>query len=182
MHTLIVSLALTMVFLQLIPAQDAGGVSAEWNTRESITAMASRLAEVKPILDQLKPANWVEKGASEAYLQQLEATRMELDGVAWALDNLSNKPEKFSFAVDAYFRVQSFRAKVTSITDAVRRYQNPAIAELLDAYLSDSSGSQIQLQSYLRELAELKEAELDVMASEAQRCRVQQIQRRPGQR
>lgn len=48
----------------------------------------------------------------------------------------------------------------------------------MDAYLSDSSGSQIQLQQYLKELADLKEAELDVMAQEAQRCRVQQIQRR----
>lgn len=63
------------------------------------------------------------------------------------------------------------------MSEAVRNYQNPAVAELIDAYLTDSSASQIQLQGYLTELAGLKEAELDVMSQEAQRCRVQQIQR-----
>lgn len=152
--------------------------AAEWNTRESIQAMAKRLAEVKPILEQLKPQEWVNKGAPEAYVQQLASTHEELRGVEWALENLASKPERLGFALDAYFRVQSFRLKVSSVADGVRRYQNPAIAELMDAYLSDSSGSQIQLQQYLKELADLKEAELDVMAQEAQRCRVQQIQRR----
>jgi hypothetical protein len=163
-------------------AQDAGsapsGAAAEWNTRESIQAMAKRLAEVKPILEQLKPQEWVNKGGPDAYVQQLASTHEELRGVEWSLENLASKPERLGFALDAYFRVQSFRLKVSSVAEGVRRYQNPAIAELMDAYLSDSSGSQIQLQQYLKELADLKEAELDVMAQEAQRCRVQQIQRR----
>ncbi|MCU0228297.1 MAG: hypothetical protein MUF01_11715 [Bryobacterales bacterium] len=161
---------------------NVSGVAAEWNTRESIVAMATRLGEVKPILEQLKPEQWVAKGAPEAYVQQLESTREELRGVEWSLERLAAKPEKLSLVVDAYLRVQSFRGKVTSINEAVRRYQNPAIAELLDAYFTDSAASQIQLQTYLRDLSELKEAELEVMESEAQRCRVQQIQRRPGQR
>ncbi len=182
MRTLLFCLCLTFALPLIAFAQNGGGVAAEWNTRESIAAMATRLGEVKPILEQLKPELWVEKGASEAYTQQLEATRTELHGVEWSLNNLAGKPEKLSFVVDAYFRVQSFRAKVASINDAVRRYQNPAIAELIDAYLTDSSGAQIQLQTYLRDLSELKEAELEVMESEAQRCRVQQIQRKPGQR
>jgi hypothetical protein len=154
------------------------GAAAEWNTRESIQAMTKRLAEVKPILAQLKPQEWMSKGAPEAYVQQLDSTHEELRGVEWALDNLASKPEKLGFALDAYFRVQSFRLKVNSMAEAVRRYQNPAVAELMEAYLVDSSGSQIQLQEYLKELTDLKEAELDVMAQEAQRCRVQQIQRR----
>ena len=103
-----------------------------------------------------------------------------LDGVAWALGNLSNKPERLTFAVDAYFRVNGFRLKVGSLSEAVRRYQNPAVAELMEAYMVDSAGSLMQLQVYLQNLSELKEAELDVMAQEAQRCRVQQIQRRSG--
>ena len=173
---------LMITALGSLPAQETGGVSAEWNTLENIAAMSSRISEVKPILDQLKPEQWMEKGAPEAYKTQLDSTRVELEGIVWSLGNLASQPEKLSFAVDAYFRVQSFRLKVGSINEAVRRYQNPAIAELLEAYLVDSSGSQIQLQTYLQDLAALKEAELEVMASEAQRCRVQQIQRRPGDR
>lgn len=159
---------------------EAGGAAAEWNTRESIEAMGKRLGEVKPILDQLRPQEWVSKGAPEAYVQQLESTFVELTGVDWALTNLASKPEKLGFALDAYFRVQSFRLKVNSIAEAVRRYQNPAVAELMEAYLTESAGSMIQLQAYLKDLTDLKEAELDVMAQEAQRCRVQQMQRRPG--
>ena len=171
-----VLLAFAPVCLPQAPP-DTSGVGAEWNTRESILEMSKRLGEVKPILDQLRPKEWESKGAPEAYGQQLASTLVELRGVEWALGNLSGKPEKMSFALDAYFRVQSFRLKVSSMAEAVRRYQNPAIAELIDAYLTDSSGSQIQLQQYLKELTELKEAEFDVMSQEAQRCRVQQIQR-----
>lgn len=158
-------------------AGNTSGVGAEWNTRESILEMSKRIAEVKPILDQLRPKEWVSKGAPEAYGQQLESTFVELRGVEWALNNLSGDTEKLSFALDAYFRVQSFRLKVGSMSEAVRRYQNPAVAELIDAYLTDSSASQIQLQGYLTQLTQLKEAELDVMSQEAQRCRVQKIQR-----
>jgi hypothetical protein len=158
-------------------APDASGVGAEWNTRESILEMSKHIGKVKPILDQLRPKEWESKGAPEAYGQQLASTLVELRGVEWALGNLSGKPEKLSFALDAYFRVQSFRSKVNSMAEAVRRYQNPAVAELIDAYLTDSSASQIQLQQYVQELTELKEAEFDVMSQEAQRCRVQQIQR-----
>jgi hypothetical protein len=180
MRILFLSFSLLVLLNIHVAAQQQGGVAAEWNTRESIAAMSARIAEVKPILDQLKPQQWVEKGASDAYIQQLASTLVELEGIEWSLGNLGRQPEKLSFAVDAYFRVSSFRSKVNSLNEAVRRYQNPAISELLDAYLGDSSASQIQLQTYLQELAELKEAELEVMASEAQRCRMQQIQRRPG--
>ena len=177
------SCALLLAFASLClgqsapPSGNTSGIGAEWNTRESILEMSKRIAEVKPILDQLRPKEWVGKGAPEAYAQQLESTFVELRGVEWALNNLSSKPEKLSFALDAYFRVQSFRLKVSSMSEAVRNYQNPAVAELIDAYLTDSSASQIRLQGYLTELAGLKEAELDVMSQEAQRCRVQQIQR-----
>lgn len=173
----ILLLATAAVSVAFSQSAEGGGVGAEWNTRESILEMSKRLAEVKPILDQLRPREWMEKGAPEAYAQQLESTMTELRGVEWALGNLSNKPEQLSFALDAYFRVQSFRLKVGSMSEAVRRYQNPAVSELIDAYLTESSGSQIQLQRYLKDLTEMKEAELEVMSQEAQRCRVQQIQR-----
>ncbi len=172
-------LPLLFALCQLASAQASGGVAAEWNTRESITAMAQKLSEVKPILSQLKAEQWVEKGASEGYVQQLNALPDEIYGMEWSLGNLAKSPERLTFAVDAYLRVQALRGKINSVNEAVRRYQNPAIAELIDAYLVESAGSQNQLQEYLRELSELKESELDVMAAEAQRCRVQQIQRRP---
>lgn len=175
-RTVILLLACSLASLpQAAPSNS--GVGAEWNTRESILEMSKRLGEVKPILDQFRPKEWESKGAPAAYGQQLASTLEELRGVEWALGNLSGKPEKLSFALDAYFRVQSFRLKIGSMGEAVRRYQNPAVAELIDAYLTDSSASQIQLQRYLKDLTELKEAELDVMSQEAQRCRVQQIQR-----
>lgn len=170
---------LLLTACSVIFAQNQGGVAAEWNTRESIAAMAQKLAEVKPILGQLKAEQWVEKGASEGYVQQLSSVHEDLYGVEWSLGNLAKSPEKLTFAVDAYLRVQSLRGKIGSVNEAVRRYQNPAIAELIDAYLVHSAESQNQLQVYLRELSELKESELEVMAAEAQRCRVQQIQRRP---
>ena len=174
------SCALLLAFASLClarsapPGGNAGGVGAEWNTRERHPkCQAHCRGEAYPGLPA--PRNGLTKA--------LRSTRsswnppVELRGIEWALNNLSGKPEKLSFALDAYFRVQSFRMKVSSMSEAVRNYQNPAVAELIDAYLTDSSASQIQLQGYLTELAGLKEAELDVMSQEAQRCRVQQIQR-----
>jgi hypothetical protein len=53
----------------------------------------------------------------------------------------------------------------------VRRYQNPALADLLTGLVADSSGSRQQLRQYVMDLVSLKEQEYQVMDREAQRCR-----------
>jgi uncharacterized protein HemY len=54
---------------------------------------------------------------------------------------------------------------------AVRRYQNPALADLIEAVAAEDQGDIDRMQQYLVELAAEKERQLDVVNTEAQRCR-----------
>jgi hypothetical protein len=60
---------------------------------------------------------------------------------------------------------------LTSLIDGVRKYQNPALADLLRSVLSENNASRQQLRQYLMDLASIKEQEFKVMDEEAQRCR-----------
>ena len=66
-----------------------------------------------------------------------------------------------------------------SLSQGVRRYQNPAIADLLDSILGSLSSGLEWLRSQSLEMAQQREKELDVAQKEAQRCRTQILQPRP---
>ena len=60
---------------------------------------------------------------------------------------------------------------LTSLIEGVRKYQNPALADLLRGVMSENNASRQQLRQYLVDLAAIKEQEFKVMDQEAQRCR-----------
>ncbi len=60
---------------------------------------------------------------------------------------------------------------LTSLVDGARKYQNPALADLLRSLMNENSASRQQLRQYIVDLAAAKEQELKVMDGEAQRCR-----------
>jgi hypothetical protein len=57
------------------------------------------------------------------------------------------------------------------LVDGVRRYQNPAVGDLLVSVVSANSANRDQLRQYITDLAQTKEEEFQVVDREAQRCR-----------
>jgi uncharacterized protein HemY len=65
----------------------------------------------------------------------------------------------------------------------VRRYQNPAVAELIEAVAAEDQADLDRVEQFLIELATQKEDQLKVMDAEAQRCRgmlLKQPSAKPG--
>jgi len=162
------------LFTALLPvctlAQQAG-VPTEWDVQKMVESIASQSARFQPLVTAIDPKPWVAKGAPEAYVQQWESAKAQAEAVKLSSDNLVREPARLTAALDTLFRLQNLEVSLTSLIDGVRRYQNPALADLLRSVLSENSSSRQQLRQYLVDLAAVKEQEFKVMEDEAQRCR-----------
>jgi hypothetical protein len=152
--------------------QAPAGIAPPWDVSQSVATLTTQANRLKPILDQLTPQEWVAKGAPAAYVQQWQSAREELGYLGSTAAVLEKQPEKLTAALDTYFRLQSIEWRLISLADGVRKYQNPAVADLLVGVLGDNSANRDQLRQYISDLAVQKEQEFTVLDKEAQKCRV----------
>ena len=166
-----------LLLLSLVPAlglaaQQAGGLAPEWDVETSLTALSAQAQRLKPILDQEKPQEWVAKGAPAAYQRQLQSTQNELTYLTGAIQKLSAKPEKLTLALETLFRMQALETFLGSLAEGIRKYQNPALADLLMGVQSENWNNREKLRQYIVDLATTQEQQLQVMDQETQRCRL----------
>ena len=152
-------------------AQQAG-IPTEWEVQKMVQGIAQQSARLQEMVNEVKPKEWLAKGAPDAYVQQWDSARVQTDGLKISSAALVQDPAKITASLDTFFRLQSLETSLTSLIDGVRRYQNPAMADLLSSVLADSNASRQQLRQYVVDLAAIKEQEFKVMEQEAQRCRV----------
>ena len=169
-----------LLLTSLVPAQ-APSVQAAWDISQTIAALSAQSARLAPILDQLTPSEWVARGASETFVAQWRSARQELGYLAASAQTLEKQPEKLTAALETLFRLQSVESQLKSLTDGVRTYQNPAVADLLVAVVGENSGNRDRLQQYITDLADQKEQEFAVIDREAQRCRTNLNRQAPAQ-
>jgi hypothetical protein len=162
--------ALALVFQFCAAAQQAG-VPMDWDVQKLVQAIAAQSGRFLPLVDQIRPKEWLASGASGTYVQQWDEAHSQAQSVKVSSDNLVREPERLTAALDTYFRLQSLEVVLTSLIEGVRKYQNPALADLLRSVLSENNASRQQLRQYLVDLATNKEQEFKVMDEEAQRCR-----------
>jgi hypothetical protein len=158
-------------FALLAHGQAPQTVSAEWDISQTLDGLSTQAKRLKPILDQLTPPQWVAKGAPETYLSQWRGAQDELGYLVNAVKALEKQPDRLTVALDTYFRVQSLEARLNSLVDGVRKYQNPAVGDLLVGVLGENAANRDKLRQYLTDLAANKEQEFQVVDKEAQRCR-----------
>jgi len=159
------ALCATAVFAQ------TSGVPPEWEVQKQLSALTEHVQRLQPVLEQLKPQDWVSQGAPAAYTDQLNRTRAQIDYLALAGKELAAHPEKLTTALEALFRMQSLDAMLRSLEGGIRKYQNPAVADLLGSLIADTAADRDNLQQYIVELASDREQQFKVMDQEAQRCR-----------
>ena len=153
-----------------LPAR-AQGVSAPWDISQTLTSLAEQSQRLLPILEQLTPEKWEAKGAPAAYTAQWRNARSEVGYLLAADEAMKKQPEKLTLGLETLFRLQAVEAQVNSLTEGVRRYQNPAVGDLLVSVVSANSANRDQLRQYITDLAKTKEEEFQVVDREAQRCR-----------
>ena len=147
---LLLSLSLAPV-LSIFAQQPIAAIPGD----EPTIALYSRLAEhagrLIPMLAQMKTEVWVAKGASETYVQQTTSVTVQLQAVQHDM--------------------RSLQQHLDSVLSGLRRYQNPALADLIVSVAGEDTPDLQQLENHLVEIAAQKDKEYTVVEREAQRCR-----------
>jgi hypothetical protein len=158
-------------------AAQSGGLRPEWDIRRSLAVLIADSKRLQPMLGEVNPRDWTAKGAPEAYVAQWQALRDEIGYLERTAGELAKRPERLTLALETYLRLQAIEAMMRSFTEGVRRYHNPAVADLLLGVMDENAASAAKLREYLVELAANLEAELQILDKEAQRCRADLINR-----
>ena len=174
-------LACFAVTCSVVSAQSpsAGGVASEWDVRKLLESLDLQAQHVKPIIDQVKPQTWIAKGAPQAYVTQWNSAQAELKYLLSSSEALSKQPERLTVALDTYFRMQALESTLSSVTEGIRKYQNPALADLMQSVVAENSSNADKLRQYVQDLATQKEQEFQIADREAQRCR-ETLMRQPA--
>jgi hypothetical protein len=149
----------------------AQGVSAPWDISQTLAALTQQAERLNPLLAQLTPEQWVARGAPAVYTTQWHSAQNEVGYLIGSAKAMEKQPERLTLALETLFRMQSLESQLNSLVDGVRRYQNPAVGDLLMSVLGANSANRDQLRQYISDLAKTKEQEFQTVDQEAQRCR-----------
>jgi signal transduction protein with GAF and PtsI domain len=179
MHSSVIRVAALSTFCAAALFAQTGGIPPEWEVQKQLSSLAEHVQRIKPVLEQLKPEDWVNQGAPAAYGDQVKRTSAEIEYLIGSTKDLAARPEKLTTALETFFRMQSVDAMLRSVAAGVRKYQNPAIADLLQSMITDTTADRDKLRQYVVELAADREQQFKVMDQEAQRCRAS-LSRQPN--
>ncbi len=156
-------------FLAAIPvlAQAPPGVTPAWELKKQLDGLVAQVRRLDPLLQQVKVQDW----GAEGYREQHKGAKDQLEYLARSATALAGDPEKMTLALDAFLRLETLERMLDSLSEGVRRYQNPALADLIQSALSENSAHRSRLQHYLVELVAAKQDELGAANEEAQNCR-----------
>jgi len=145
-----------------------------------LEALTLQMQHFKSVIERVKPEGWVANGAPQTYVAQWQSVQTEMNYLLGSIDALSKQPERLPLALDSYFRMQAMESTFSSVIEGIRKYQNPAIADLLQAVANENGTNRDRLRQYVQDLAVQKEQEFQVADKEAQRCRGDMMRQSTG--
>jgi hypothetical protein len=149
------------------------GLQPNWELKPHAEKLGKDIARLRPLYERLNPGEWLANGAAPAYQKQWTDFLNQVGYVQNVSSRLAAQPDRLSIAVETMVRLETLMQNGTSIAQAVRRYQNPAIAEVLEGELSAAGAEREWLRKLVSDLSSTREQELDAAEREAQRCRTQ---------
>ena len=167
-----ITFALVILWLAIQASQGvaiAQTLPPEWEVRQQLADLVSQTERLGPLVKKIEPAKWPD--APEAYAAQQRSILQQIQYVSQVVAALARQPERMTLALDVYFRLLSLEGQVLSFTDGIRRFQNPAVADLLASLMNETAASRERLREYVKELVAMREQERDILEKEAQRCR-----------
>ncbi|MDQ6666480.1 MAG: hypothetical protein M3Z23_19035 [Acidobacteriota bacterium] len=164
------------------PQNTPQGLAADWDISKTLRGISAHIAQLQPILEQIRPKEWIAKGAPDTYLEQWQSSVSQANSLAASAQTLARHPEKLPDSLQILFRIQSLDSSMNSLKEGLRKYQNPALADLLDGVAAENTVNRDKLQQYVLDLATQKEQQFQVADREAQRCRESLSKEVPGGR
>ena len=153
------------------PAQSGAAMDNEWDLRKLIDSLSTESKRLKPLLDQADPSKWEDKSAATSYAAQWKSAQNEIQYLGTTAVNFAKEPERLTLALETLFRLESLERTLASYSNGLKRYGNPAVAELIDGVARENVDNREHLRQYVSELAQTKEQEFRIADQEAQRCR-----------
>jgi PAS domain-containing protein len=164
------ALWLAMALSMGVFAQDKG-IEPDWDIRPVLKEIAAHAQRMVPVLEQIDSKEMARNGAPDTYIAQLNASKVQAKALATEAAALANSPEKLSADLTTLFRLLSLEKTLFSIEEGIRKYWNPAVADLLNSQMAENGANRERFQRYILDLAATHEEECAVMDHEAQRCR-----------
>lgn len=155
----------------LLLAAQSPGVAPDWELKPQAEKIGPEVARLKPLFEQLQPERWTAAGAPAAYAKQWKDCLDHVGYVQNAAARLAAQPGKLTLAVETLVRLETLLELSSSVSRAVRKYQNPAVADLLDSEINAAGASRDWLRRHVVEISSVREKELESAEREAQRCR-----------
>jgi hypothetical protein len=155
-------------FCQLATAQQS---TPDPQIVAAFNGISAHAARMEPMLQQLKPDDWVAKGAPDTYVTQFNSAIEQMHAIQSEMSALAQHPEQMTECMKALFRVQSSHRALISLMEGLRRWQNPALAELIESVAAEDRTDLDLVEQYVLQLATEKDQQYAVVDSEAQRCR-----------
>jgi hypothetical protein len=151
--------------------QQPAGLETPWDVRNILADLTAQASQLKPLLTQLDPQQWVNKGASSTYILQWQTAQRQLNDVLISTQRLSQKTDSLSLALDTYFRFEALEVTARSLDEGAQRYGPRSTGDKLGAYVARSFDGRQRLRDYLQDLASSTEQNFKIADEEAQRCR-----------
>jgi hypothetical protein len=153
------------------PDPPTAGMMNPWEIAPVLEEISAHGARLTNSLAHINVRRWIERGASETYVEQWQSATEQARALSVTAGALSHNPERLSAGLEVLFRIQAVETMVGSLEQAMRKYQTPADAAALAALSAENGANRSRLERYLVSLAADREQQLQVMDSEAQRCR-----------
>jgi len=153
-----------------IRAQEKG-VEPEWDIRPVLKEIAAHAQRMIPVFDQVDIKGMAQNGVPDTYITQLNESKVQAKALATEALALANAPDKLSADLSTFFRMQALEKTVGSVEEGIRKYWNPAVADLLSSQMAENDPNRERFQRYIQDLAAEREQECAIMDHEAQRCR-----------
>ena len=164
----------------MAPAPPAASLETEWDISVVLGEMSAHAGRLLAALAKDNAKAWVEKGASETYVEQLDACKAQTKAFQDGAKALAADPEKLSNALELLFRIEGVNTMLGSIGEGIRKYQSPEDAAELAALAAENGVNFGRFQKYIVDLAAEREQRFTVMDKEAQRCRGILFDTQPG--
>ena len=146
-------------------------MESDWEIAATLQAVGVHADRLLPMLEKIDVSAWVEKGASDTYLAQLQSSKVQARALVENAKMLAASPQKLSASLELFLRMNGLETMLTSLEEGIRKYQGPADATAVASLEAENGVNRERFQRYIVELAAQRERELEVMDHEAQRCR-----------
>ncbi len=159
------------VYAQAPTQKQVTGLETDWEIAGTLQAIGAHAERLLPMLEKIDVYAWVEKGASDTYLAQLQSSKVQARALAEGARMLAASPQKLSASMELFLRMNGLETMLSSLQEGIRKYQGPAEAVALASLEAENGANRERFQRYIVELAVQRERDLEVMDHEAQRCR-----------